>query len=91
MLGGVAKPRGTALDEATLTAHVNGEDANAGVTSWTTDREVAKRFSGPNGIIIEVNGKGIEDYVVDRPLLEKYASEREVLLKGPIQGKPTKP
>src|SRR5207244_1830981 len=51
---GIAIPRGTALDESSLIKHVLGEDVNAGVTSWTTERSVAQRFSGPNGTIIEV-------------------------------------
>ena len=38
---GIAKPRGTALDAESLAKHVRGEDVNAGVTSWTTDRGVA--------------------------------------------------
>ena len=88
---GIAQPRGTALDEATLTAHVNGEDANAGVTSWTPDRNVAKRFSGNDGTIIEVNKSSVADSVVPRPPVQKYGGEQEVLLKGTIQGTPTKP
>ena len=51
---GIAIPRGTALDEGSLIRHVLGEDVNAGVTSWTTERGVAARFSGPDGTIIEV-------------------------------------
>jgi hypothetical protein len=35
---GIAIPRGTALDEGSLIRHVLGEDVNARVTSWTTER-----------------------------------------------------
>jgi RHS repeat-associated protein len=89
---GVAKPRGTALDQTSLEAHVSGADAKAGVTSWTTDREIAaKRFAGSDGTVIEVNKSSVVDKVVPRPNVAKYGSEKEVLLKGTIQGTPTTP
>jgi ribosomal protein L21E len=88
---GVATPRGTALDAESLAKHVRGEDVNAGVTSWTTDREVAKRFAGSDGTIIEVNKSSVANQVVPRPPVPKYAGEKEVLLKGTIQGTPTTP
>ena len=88
---GIAKPRGTALDAESLAKHVRGEDVNAGVTSWTTDREVAKRFAGSEGKVIEVNKSSVANQVVPRPPVPKYAGEKEVLLKGTIQGTPTTP
>jgi hypothetical protein len=88
---GIAKPRGTALDLDTLTAHVRGEEANAGVTSWTTDRDVARRFSGFDGTIIEVNFSDVQNRIVPRPPVQKYGSESEVLLRETIFGTPTKP
>jgi hypothetical protein len=88
---GVAIPRGIALDEGSLVQHVLGEDVNAGVTSWTTDRAVAARFSGPNGTIIEVPMSKVSSQVVPRPPLPKYGGESEVLLKSTIQGTPTRP
>jgi hypothetical protein len=88
---GIAIPRGTALDEASLTQHVLGEDVNAGVRSWTTERGVAARFSGPDGTIIEVPLSDVSSQIVPRPPVLKYGSENEVLLKGTIQGTPTKP
>lgn len=89
---GIAKPRGTALDPASLEAHVAGADVKTGVTSWTTDREIAaKRFAGPNGTVIEVNKSSVADKIVPRPNVQKYKDEKEVLLKGTIQGTPTKP
>jgi hypothetical protein len=87
----IAIPRGAALDEASLTKHVLGEDINAGVTSWTTDPAVAARFPGPNGTIIEVPLSDVSSQIVPRPPVLKYGSENEVLLKGIIQGNPTKP
>lgn len=88
---GVAKPRGTALDPDTLTAHVKNQPVKSGVTSWTTDREVAKRFSGSDGTIIEVNKSDVATKIVPRPPVPKYQDEKEVLLKGIVQGKPTTP
>jgi len=88
---GVAKPRGTATDQASLEKHVRGEDVDSGVTSWTTDRKVAERFSGKDGTIIEVDAGSVKDRVVPRPNVKKYKDEKEVLLKGTIQGTPTKP
>jgi hypothetical protein len=88
---GIAKPRGTAIDPRTLENHVMGADANAGVTSWTPDRNVAKSFSGNDGTIIEVNKSAVADKIVPRPPVQKYGAEKEVLLKGTIQGNPTKP
>ena len=88
---GVAIPRGTALDEASLTKHVLGEDVNAGVTSWTLNRSVAQRFAGPGGTIIELDLNDVLDQIVPRPNVLKYGAENEVLLKGPIQGTPTTP
>ena len=88
---GVAKPRGTALDQNSLTKHVLGEDVNAGVTSWTPDRNVAKRFSGSDGTILEVAANAISNKVVPRPSIKKYSDEKEVLLEGIIQGTQTPP
>lgn len=88
---GIAQPRGTALDEASLRRHVLGEDVDAGVTSWSTSRAQAKRFSGSEGTIIEVDAAEVADRVLPRPDVEKYGDELEVLLRGWIAGKPTKP
>jgi hypothetical protein len=89
---GIAIPRGAALDNESLTLHVQGADVNAGVTSWTTDRSVAaQRFAGPNGTVIEVPMSQVESQIVPRPNVPKYGSEQEVLLKGTIRGTPTKP
>jgi hypothetical protein len=88
---GVAKPRGTKLDAASLEKHVRNEDVASGVTSWTTKRSIAKRFSGPNGVILEVEESAVANRVVPRPPINKYLDEAEVLLKGTIQARPTKP
>ena len=88
---GIAQPRGTALDEESLRNHVLGEDANAGVTSWTDKREVARRFSGSDGTIIEVDRSAVADRVVPRPDVGKHTDESETLLKDTVQGKPTRP
>ena len=89
---GIAKPRGTALDEASLRLHVRNEDVNSGVTSWTPDRNEAKKFSGSGGTIIEVQEAAVQDKVVSRPNVDgKYAHEQEIFLRGVVRGKPTKP
>ncbi len=88
---GVAIPRSTALDEGSLIRHVLGEDVSAGVTSWTTDRAVATRFSGSGGTIIEVPVSKVSSQVVPRPPVPKYGGESEVLLRGTVQGTPTRP
>ena len=90
-LQGIATPRGTALDEASLYLHVLGEDVNAGVTSWTLDRNIARTFAGADGTIIEVDLDTVFDQIVPRPPVPKYGSEKEILLKGTVQGRPTKP
>jgi len=68
-----------------------GDDVNAGVTSWTDDRNVARRFSGKDGTIIEVDTGAVADRVVPRPNVGKHADERETLLKGTVQGRATQP
>ena len=88
---GLAKPRGNALDTTALRKHVLGEDVNAGVTSWSRDRNVARRFSGSNGIILEVDESLVQTKIVPRPRIMKYADEQEVLLKGTIRATPTDP
>jgi len=88
---GIAKPRGNAVDRNSLEKHVRGEDVDSGVTSWTPDRKQAKRFSGEDGIILEVDADSVSDRIVERPNIGKYAEEKEVLLKGLIQGVPTIP
>jgi hypothetical protein len=52
---------------------------------------VAKRFSGPQGTIIEVPKEKVVDKIVPRPPVAKHESEKEVLLKGVVTGTPTKP
>jgi hypothetical protein len=88
---GVAKPRGTAMDPESLRLHVEGGDVNAGVVSFTTDRNVARRFSGESGTIIEVPRSSVEDRIVPRPDITKYDDESEVLIRGTVQGRPTTP
>ena len=90
-VNGIAKPRGTRTDPAALEAHVRGEDIDAGVTSWTTDRAQARRFAGQNGIILEVDAQSVAGKIAPRPNIGKYQEEMEVLLKGIIQAKPTPP
>jgi RHS repeat-associated protein len=84
-LQGLVKPRGSALDQDSLIKHVLGEDVDSGVTSWTKDPAVAARFSGPNGLVLEVPLSNVLDRVVPRPPVGgKYENESEVLLKGII-------
>jgi len=88
---GVAKPRGTATDPDSLRRHVLGEDVDSGVVSFSTDRNVARRFSGEGGTIIEVPRSSVQDRIVPRPDVGKYADESEVLIQGTVQGRATRP
>jgi len=88
---GIVKPRGTATDSETLRKHVMGEDVASGVTSWTPDRDVAKRFSGSQGTIVEVPTNRVKDQIVPRPPVQKFEGEKEILVKGEVKGDPTRP
>ena len=89
---GIVKPRGTSLDYSVLERHVKAENANAGVTSWTTDRSIAvKRFAREEGIVLEIKVVKVRDRIVDRPDVKQYDDESEILLKGIIYANPTKP
>ena len=90
-LVGIAKPRGARLDIDALRKHVLNEDVDSGVTSWTSIREVAKRFSGHDGIILEVDYLAVIEKFVPRPPVPKFLDEHEILLKGIITAKPTQP
>lgn len=82
---GIAKPR------RPFTGHTNTLKHNLGDTrskfiSTTSDRNIAKQFSGEKGIIIETQipkSKLI-------PTIDKY-NEKEFLIKGVLKGKVTKP
>ncbi len=84
---GIVVPRGSKMELPALYDHVTGRPVDAGVTSWTTDPEVAKMFAGKNGIVIEVEADQVADKVVARPQLGRFLNENEVLLKGPVYGK----
>ena len=91
---GIARPRGTKLDQESLIKHVKNEDVKAGVTSWTPIRKRAVGFAGgegANGTVIEVDSANVADRKVPRPNVERHQHEEEVLLRGEIRGKPTKP
>ena len=88
---GIAKPRGTAVDSSSLEKHVRGENVDSGAVSFTTDRDVAKRFAGKDGTIIQVPRSQVSDKILPRPDIGKYADESEVLIRGPVTGTPTRP
>jgi hypothetical protein len=83
-------PRGTALDTNTVLNHINDVfGTKAGVTSWTTDLAIARRFAqGPGGVIIEVNLCDVAAKIYPRPVMAPDRGESEVLLIGKIQGVP---
>jgi len=85
-LRGIAAPRGTRLDADAVEKHVLGEDVAAGVTSWTTDRAVARRFAGDDGVILEVDPARVAGREVPRPNVRRYAGGNEVLILGPVEG-----
>jgi hypothetical protein len=86
---GIAKPRGFRLDVDALERHIKGEDIDSGVTSWSTLRAIALRFSGPSGIILEVELRSVLGNVVPRPPLPIHLEEHEILLRGIITARPT--
>lgn len=91
-LRGVATPRGMRLDRDALEKHVMAEDVAAGVTSWTTDRAVARRFSGGDGVILEIERSRLAGREVPRPPVRRYGDENEVLIQGRVEGAtPAKP
>jgi len=63
--------------------------SQAKAVPWTTDRSCP--ISGPDGTIIEVPLSDVSSQIVPRPPVPKYGGESEVLLKGTVQGIPTKP
>ncbi len=83
---GIAKPRSRFLGHSDPLKH-NTEFTKSKFTSWTTDRNIAQRFSGRDGIILETDVAKRSTIV--SPNLYK---ESEVLLRGVIKGaKVTKP
>lgn len=85
-LNGIQRPRGTKLDYDTLVKHVNNEPVKSGVTSWTSDPEIAKTFAGANGKILKIKADAVQGKVVPRPDVPKHGHEKEVLLKGTVTG-----
>ena len=85
--------RGTALDPVSLKKHVRQErGCCCGGHVMVNEREVARKFSGSNGIILEADAAGVVDRVVPQPDVEKYTDESErLLLKGVIHATPTRP
>jgi len=94
---GIAKPRGTLLDDDSLTLHIVGsEKANAGVTSWTIYKKYAQKLATRegtvSGIILEVDLLSVVDKIIprpDNPETRRYSYEGEVLLKGTVIARPT--
>ena len=59
----------------------NTMDTHSEFTSWTTDIEVAKKFAGEGGVILEKN------VPVSRTVKSPDAyGEKEVLIRGPVRG-----
>ncbi|MCV6638487.1 RHS repeat-associated core domain-containing protein [Candidatus Albibeggiatoa sp. nov. NOAA] len=77
---GVTKPRRSVLGHSNAAKH-NAGNTKSKLTSWSTDRNVAKRFSRDNGVILE-----IEVPVKNTILSPDKFNEAEVLLKGTIKG-----
>jgi hypothetical protein len=69
-------------------------EGNAGFgQSSLTAEEGQMLFRGVpgNGTIIEVDLSKVSNQVVPRPNVPKYGGENEVLLRGTVQGRPTRP
>ena len=76
---GIAKP------QRPITGHTNAFEHNrfntkSKFTSWTTNRNIAKRFSGSDGIILEQSVPS--NIIISSP--DKFL-EHEILLKGTIK------
>lgn len=79
------------MDAESLKKHVLNEDVASGVTSWTGDRDITKRFAGEDGVVLEVPRSQVADQTVTRPNVGNYEHEGEVLVKGEVRAKATKP
>ncbi len=82
-LNGIVRPRGTSQN---YTAHVLGEDVETDVTSWTRRVEVASKFAGRSGIILQIDEASVQHQVVPHPLPNRYPEEEEVLVRGELSG-----
>jgi hypothetical protein len=79
-LKGIVRPRG---ESQNYLKHVEGGDVAADVTSWTTDKNIAKRFGD---IILEIEEKVVKHKIVPHPAPGLYAHEKEVLIRGVLRG-----
>jgi hypothetical protein len=79
-VNGVVKPRSQILGHSNPMKHNLG-NTKSKLTSWTTDRNVAKRFSRQDGVILKT--KVPVNKTIKSPDL---FNESEVLLKGTIKG-----
>jgi hypothetical protein len=79
-LEGVVKPRSPILGHTNPAKHNLG-NTKSKLTSWTTDRNVAKRFSRNDGVILEVQVPNSN--IIASP--DKF-NEAEKLLRGTIKG-----
>ncbi len=74
---GIATPRGGHRNPY---LHNKG-DTMSEFTSWTTDRSVAERFAGKDGVVLEMTVD--KSKLISSP--NRY-SESEVLIQGPVSG-----
>jgi len=79
---GIVCPRGDSRD---YVRHIRGEDVETDVTSWTRNRDVAKRFGD---IILTLDEDDVKDLIVPHPLPTRYPHEQEVLFRGPLENVP---
>ena len=54
------------------------------MTSWTTEREVAKGFAGKNGVILESNIEEMQARGVNILQSPDYFDESELLIEGTV-------
>jgi len=87
-LNGLVRPSGTDVSFNAWERHVHGEDVASGVTSWTTDINVARqRFAGGSGTVLRVEAARARHRFMTRPNVGgKYADELERLIRGDIFG-----
>lgn len=82
---GIASP-GDVAGHADVFAHNAGDTWTSRLTSWSTEREVARGFAGKNGVILQTSLKEMQARGVNILGSPDEFDEAEVLLEGRIAG-----
>jgi RHS repeat-associated protein len=76
---GIAKPRSRIFGHTSVVEH-NREDTKSKFTSWTTDRSIATRFSGRDGVVLEKRFQSGE-----KIMSPDIHDENEILIRGTVR------